>query len=204
MRRNSGFTLIELLVAMFITAVMFSIGYGAIKQAVNNRGFVESRQKRLLDVQTAMRMFSQDFTQLAPRPVRRPNAAGWLPAVLADGRNEALVSLTRGGWANPAGVQRAALQRVRYVLEDKTLYRESFRVLDAPLNAKPRRRALMDRVTSVKFRYRDEGGTWRDQWPPASSITPTPQDLRVRPVAVEVTVDLEDWGKLVRLIEVAG
>jgi hypothetical protein len=28
--------------------------------------------------------------------------------------------------------------------------------------------------------------------------------LRMRPIAVEITLDTEDWGKLVRTIEVAG
>jgi len=28
--------------------------------------------------------------------------------------------------------------------------------------------------------------------------------LRERPLAVEITIDSEDWGKLVRLIEIAG
>ena len=30
------------------------------------------------------------------------------------------------------------------------------------------------------------------------------RELRWLPVAVEVTLELEDWGRLVRLIEVAG
>jgi hypothetical protein len=28
--------------------------------------------------------------------------------------------------------------------------------------------------------------------------------LRMRPIAVEITIETEDWGKLVRVIEVAG
>jgi hypothetical protein len=28
--------------------------------------------------------------------------------------------------------------------------------------------------------------------------------LRMRPIAIEITLDTEDWGKLVRIIEVAG
>jgi len=35
MSRLRGFTLIELLVAMFIAAIMFAMGYGAIRQALN-------------------------------------------------------------------------------------------------------------------------------------------------------------------------
>ena len=67
--RNRGFTLLELLVAMFIAAIMFAIGYGAINQAVNNHSAVADQQARLLELQTAMRVLEQDFVQLEPRPV---------------------------------------------------------------------------------------------------------------------------------------
>jgi general secretion pathway protein J len=200
-----GFTLVELLVAMFVTAIMFTIGYGAINQALVNRDALLARQERLLQVQRSMRLFSQDFTQLAPRPVREQSGL-WQPALEADARKAALVSFTRGGWANPAGVQRAMLQRVRYVLADKTLWRETFDVLDATLDTRPKRRRMLDHVIALKLRYMDEAHAWHDQWPPASlQAGPRGQfELRKRPIAVEASLELEDWGTLVRLIEIAG
>ena len=76
-----GFTLIELMVAVFITAILLSMGYGAVNQALASHEALNTRQERLLAVQTAMRLLSQDFTQLAPRPVRQPIGDGWLPAL---------------------------------------------------------------------------------------------------------------------------
>jgi len=205
MKAARGFTLIELLVALFITAIVATLGYTAINQAVDNRQLVQQRQSRLVAVQATMRLFVQDFAQLAPRPVREPLGEGYQPALSTDTRSGALVTLTRGGWSNPAYVQRATLQRVRYVLQNGRLRREYWTVLDAGLDPPPRSRELLDRVKSVSLRYMDDGRTWRDQWPPpVLTSTPTPKDLRWRPIAVEVTLELEDWGKLVRLIEVAG
>ncbi|HEV7633670.1 MAG TPA: type II secretion system minor pseudopilin GspJ [Steroidobacteraceae bacterium] len=205
MRAARGFTLIELLVALFITAIVATLGYTAINQAVDNRQLVQQRQSRLVAVQATMRLFVQDFAQLAPRPVREPLGEGYQPALSTDSRSGALVTLTRGGWSNPAYVQRATLQRVRYVLQNGRLRREYWTVLDAGLDPPPRSRELLDRVKSVSVRYMDDGRTWRDQWPPpVLTSAPTPRDLRWRPIAVEVTLELEDWGKLVRLIEVAG
>jgi general secretion pathway protein J len=204
-KRPRGFTLVELIVAVFITTIIFALGYGAINQAVKNRTALESTQDRLIAVQGAIRGILQDFSQLAPRPVREPLGEGYQPAIFADARSPALVTFTRGGWANPAGVQRSTLQRVRYVFQDGTLRREYWTEVDATLDPKPRSRVLLDHVKQVRLRYMDDGRTWREQWPPMGvTATPTPRDLRWRPIAVELTLELEDWGTLTRIVEVPG
>jgi general secretion pathway protein J len=204
-KRPHGFTLVELIVAVFITAIVFALGYGAINQAVKNRTALESTQDRLIAVQGAIRGILQDFSQLAPRPVREPLGEGYQPAIFADARSPALVTFTRGGWSNPAGVQRSTLQRVRYVFEDGTLRREYWTEVDATLDPKPRSRVLLDHVKQVRLRYMDDGRTWRDQWPPMGvTAAPTPRDLRWRPIAIELTLELEDWGTLTRIVEVPG
>jgi type II secretion system protein J len=265
-RAHSGFTLIELMVAVFITAIVLSMGYGAINQALNNHEALDARQERLLAVQTTMRLLTQDFTQLAPRPVRQPLGDGWLPALLAGTSTGtgmglssvsssaspgglglgataptpgtpptpttgstnsttlgtststmtgagtftssttpvAIVTLTRAGWANPAGIQRSALQRVTYILENGTLRRENWPVLDAVMTTTTIRRELLDKVKSVTVRYMDVSFNWRDQWPPQALAGDPNANLRLRPIAVEVTLELEDWGKIVRVIEVAA
>jgi len=206
--RDRGFTLLELLVAMFIAAVMFAIGYGAINQALNNHNALQEQQTRLLEVQTAMRVMEQDFVQLAPRPVRQPIGDGWLPALLgqADPTTQPVLQLTRGGWANPTGLQRPGLQRVAYFFEKNTLRREYWTVLDPTLTATTMKRDLLTHVKSVTFRYMDVSRQWQTQWPPTGVSGATGQEstLRMRPIAVEITLDTEDWGKLVRTIEVAG
>jgi general secretion pathway protein J len=205
--RQRGFTLIELLVAVFITAILFAIGYGAVNQAVKNREALEQQQDRLIAIQTAVRTIAQDVNQMAMRPIRDPNGNGFLPVIQATGSDQKrLVEFTRGGWANPAGVQRPALQRVVYLFEENTLRRQYWPVLDPLLSTEPIKKDLCTGVKSVKFRYMDASRTWRDTWPPASAVRTAPNtvdpNLRVRPVAVEVTIELNDWGKIVRVLEV--
>lgn len=204
MMRQRGFTLIELMVAVFITAILFAIGYGAVNQAVKNREGLEQQQERLLAVQTAMRTIAQDVNQLAMRPIRDPNGNDLLPVIVASGSNkERLVELTRGGWANPAGVQRPALQRVVYLFEENTLRREYWPVLDPLLSTEPIKKDLCTGVKSVTFRYMDVGRNWRDTWPPNTAVSNANQvNLRIRPIAIEVTLELNDWGKIVRVLEV--
>jgi general secretion pathway protein J len=202
-----GFTLVELLIALFITAIMFAMGYGAVNQSVNNSGALEEQQARLLAVQTTMRVLGQDLMQIAPRPVREPIGSNWQAALVAEesmqSQSSPLLSFTRTGWANPAAVQRPALQRVSYFFENGILRREHLPVLDATSASRPIKRVLLTSVDAVTFRYLNGNSQWINHWP---GQPPTPSDpnsgQRVRPLAIEVTLDLNDWGHIVRLFEI--
>jgi general secretion pathway protein J len=219
---SRGFTLVELLVALFITAIIFVLGYGGLNQGLHDRDAIASSQARINAIQTTMRLFAQDFVQLTPRQVRDPLGTGWDPPLLASTQTSGtaqgtqLVVLTRGGWANPAGIQRSQLQRVRWVLEKDALRREHWRVLDALLASEPVKRPLLDHVRAVKLRFMSPARVWQDEWPGATSVAapPPPPPLASgavlppqpapMPLAVEITLDLEDWGTITRIFEVPG
>lgn len=220
---RNGFTLVELLVAMFITAVMFTVGYRALEQAFISRREVEEQSARLIAVQQTLRTLEQDFELLQPRPVRNLIGDGYLPAFssAASTGNDALsnstsnisqtgealplVTFTRGGWTNLVGIQRSELQRVSYSVENGALMREYFAVLDATQADTPVKRQLLDHVKSFSLRFMDAGHQWQTTWPAVGVGTGSPTlMLRSRPVAVEVTLELDDWGVLMRHIEVAG
>jgi general secretion pathway protein J len=200
---NRGFTLLELLVAMFIAALIFAMGYGAINQAVKSRTELQEQQAKLLELQSAMRILEQDFVQLAPRPIREPIGTGYQPALMASTTTQPMVALTRGGWTNPAGLQRPALQRVAYYFENGTLRREYWTVLDPTQTSTAVRRDVMTHLKSVTVRFMDLTHTWQTQWPPATNTVGV-TGLRTRPIAVEITLETEDWGKVQRVIEIAG
>jgi general secretion pathway protein J len=204
--RNRGFTLLELLVAMFIAAVMFAMGYGAINQALISRGALQEQQARLMEVQTAVRVLEQDFVQLAPRFIRQPVGDGYLPALMGDPTQQPFVQLTRAGWANPTGLQRPGLQRVAYFLEKDTLRREYWTVLDPTLSNTTIKHDLLTHVKAVTIRYMDISRQWQVQWPGPGVAGAQGQEeiYRARPIAVEITLETEDWGKLVRIVEVTG
>jgi len=164
----------------------------------------------------------QDFVQIAPRPVRQPvgdepaqpalagGTMGGTQAALSASTTGAppIVAFTRTGWANPRGLQRTGLQRVAYFLENGTLRREHWSVLDPTLASTTTRRDLLTHVKAFTIRYMDVNHQWQEQWPPATNTTLISQaleaTLRERPLAVEITLDTEDWGKVVRIVEIAG
>lgn len=200
--RIAGFTLVELLVALAIFAILSVLAYGGYNNSVKQNEIARGSMARLESLQTTIRLLTQDFEQLAPRPVRDVLGDSRLPALLADQRGQNLFALTRSGWTNPAGLPRATLQRVSYILEDGKLRREHFTVLDATLSNEPVKRELIDRVESVRVRFMDHQRQWQDQWPPLNA--PPATVARLRPLAVEITLELEDFGEVTRLIEVGG
>ena len=113
-----------------------------------------------------------------------------------------LAELTRGGWSNTAGQQRSTLQRVSYALVGDTLKRSYTTELDIVQGTTPVVQDLLTGVKTIQFRYMDSNLSWQNQWPPGTLNQP--ESLWTRPVAVEVTIEFKDWGRVRRLIEVAG
>ena len=113
-----------------------------------------------------------------------------------------LTELTRAGWSNTAGQQRGTLQRVSYALVDDVLKRSYTTALDTVQGTQPVIQDLFGGVKTVQFRYLDGNQTWQNQWPPAA--LQLSESLWTRPVAVEITIEFKDWGRIRRVIEVAG
>jgi general secretion pathway protein J len=201
--RARGFTLLEVLVAVVILGIISLLAYGGYNQLVRQSEIVEVSATRTRAVQSSIQRMAEDFEMLEPRPVREPLGETVEPALRAGGtRTDTLLDLTRSGWTNPAGLSRSTLQRVTYRLTDNKLERAYWNALDRTLTTEPTAAVLLDKVRTASFRFMDQNQTWHDQWPPLGYSGP--DAARIRPIAVEVTLDLEDWGKLVRLVEVSG
>ena len=63
--------------ALFITAILFAMGYGSLPQALNSRKEVEEQGARLSAVQQTMRVLEQDIELMQPRPARDPLGNGY-------------------------------------------------------------------------------------------------------------------------------
>jgi len=203
-RHQTGFTLLELLVAMGIFAIIGAMALGGLNTIVDQESQARSEGDQLATVQRALRLMTTDFGSAEPRYVRDVLGTDYELPLLAEGRGDYLIRLTRGGWPNPAMLpHRGTLQRVQYRLDDGKLVREYWPVLDLGALGQPARtEELLTGVNDVKFLFYDPtqaaGGEWQKEWPPLrSSGAPVG-----RPRAIQVTLDLEDWGVIERLIEV--
>jgi general secretion pathway protein J len=196
-----GFTLLEMLVAIAIFAVVSTLALTGYTQLQQQSEYLEQRLSRLREVQRAVQTLCQDLEQLEPRPVREPLGDGYLPALQVTDTLEYRLQLTRAGWSNTGGLPRPTLQRVGYRVEDEQLWRDHWPTLDRTLVVEPVKVRMLDGVRGVTFRFLTSNRQWVDRWPAQQVGT---RNERSRPAAIEVVIDLEDWGEIRRLVEIAG
>lgn len=200
MTRMRGFTLLELVVAIAIFGLMSAMAYGGLNSVLNTRDHADRQADRLAEVQKAFTLMGRDVTQAVNREVR-DNYAGEMLPLLGGSYGSTLLELSSTGRRNPMAQTRSAIQRVAYVLADGELLRQSWQVLDRSIDTEAQSARLLTRVKSVELRFMDKDHQWQPQWP---GITANPNDPPTLPRAVEITVELEDWGRLTRIFEVAG
>jgi general secretion pathway protein J len=199
---SRGFTLIELLVAVAILAIIGVIALVGLNDVIDQQASAREHTERWQKIQLAMRLITQDLAQLQPRATREELGETYQPSLLADPSAQFALEFSRGGWANPAGLPRGTVLRVAYNWEDDKLIRWHWAVMDRTLSTPPVRAEILDRVTNVEVRFLDTAGEWHLEWPPLDRRGP--QSLISVPRAVEFTIELEDVGRVYRLVETSG
>jgi len=201
--RTRGFTLLELLVSLAIFAVLATMAYTALNTVLKARKEVEIKSERLAALQTALMVLGRDVEQATPRQVR-DEFGDEQPALQGGGTGTTLLSLTRDGWRNPLGLRRSNLQRVDYQFANHQLLRQSWNVLDRATNAEPYTEVLLDKVAGVEIRFLGTDDQWSGYWPPQQTNTNQVVTVMPPPHAVEVSLDIEGWGRIIRLFRVPG
>jgi general secretion pathway protein J len=139
---------------------------------------------------------------LHPRATREELGEAYMPSLFADPSAQFALEFSRGGWANPAGAPRGTVLRVAYNWEEDKLIRWHWAVMDRTLSTPPVRAEILDGVTSVEVRFLDTAGEWHLEWPPLARRGP--QSLIAQPRAVEFAIELEDYGRVYRIVETSG
>ncbi len=196
--RSTGFTLLELLVAIAVFAVLSVMAYQGLNSVLAARSETDRHAARLAELQRAFLFVERDLLQIVTRPIRDAYGDRQPALVTTQVEGGAAIELTRGGWSNPALVNRSQLQRVGYVVRDGALTRLAWRVLDRAQDSVAAETALAYAVQSLALRFMDKDGIWQNAWPP-SPLQPD-QQLPM-PRAIEFSVELTDLGRLTRIVE---
>jgi general secretion pathway protein J len=199
-RSSHGFTLLELLVAVAIFAVLSAMAYGGLRNVIDNSQQTKISMQRLQQIQMTMLKISRDFTQLSQRNIRDEygNPSNY---IRAGEDADVVIELSRGGRRNPAEMLRSHIQRVAYKIEDNTLSRLHWSHLDRTQEMQPYESVLLEDVEDVSVRFLDDNNEWHNEWPPLGA-TGQPGDTTAALSAIELTLELQDWGELMRIFAV--
>lgn len=197
---NRGFTLIELLVAIAIFSVLAVMAYGGLDTVLQTRNETDEAAARLYQVQKAFLWLKRDAEQALTRSIRGEYGERQAAFNAAE-QGSYRLELTRGGYPNPAQFPRSSLQRVAYSLDNETLLRLNWTHLDRAQDAQPYATKLLDKVKSIRFRFLDLDKQWHSNWPPINTEAGAADQI---PLTMEVTIELNDWGRLSRLFLLAG
>lgn len=219
-RRQGGFTLVEVLVALSITAFVSVIAYTSLSSVINGVEGLRESTRRTYELNRAMMIIARDFREFVARPVR-DEFGDVEPPIIGGPAARFMLSLTRSGWHNPNQHPRSNLQRVNYRLEDQGLWRDAYNVLDRASDTEPQTVLLLDGVEYMELAFLgslanvEEKNTgddldtsdWVESWIDGPNIGATAQPTPVAltgvadasytlPVAVEVRLQLSDWGEV--------
>jgi general secretion pathway protein J len=175
---EAGFTLVELLVALAIFSLISVAGVTLLRSGSDTQIAVKAKLEQQARLKRLANALEADLAQAVPRPVR--DASGQpVPAwSQADGGNpDILFGFVRAGWTNLDEAPRASLQRVAYSLIDGKLQRFNWPMLDGATPGEAG--VLVDNISGVSLRFRDDKGEWRDDWT-ATDPAALPRALELR------------------------
>lgn len=125
--RARGFTLLEVLVAISIFALIGIASYRVLSSVVQANERLAARVEQTHDINRAFWVIQQDVEQLMPRNVRNPDGSPALTPnyLIVNNESDMPLLFTRGGRANPLGLQRSGMQRVAYRVDHHPDYEKN-------------------------------------------------------------------------------
>ncbi len=200
-RGERGFTLLELLIALGIFSLVAIMAFSGFRSVQSTSSHMKGVASELARLQMVFGIIGRDVQQSVARSIR-DDFGDTQPALIGAGSGFGkMLEFTRGGWVNPLGQQRSSLQRVAYGIKENNLVRMSWPMLDRVQGVEPRESVLLEEVKAFGLRFmKPDNRQWVSDWPPLTTGESAPPSL---PMAVEVTIELEGWGKLIRLYSLA-
>jgi general secretion pathway protein J len=210
---TKGFTLLELLLAMGVSALIAVLAYLSISGALTANSGLHREVLLMSELQRALDIIEMDIGNMLAR--RNQTLQGSTEPVLLGGNtHDPLLQFSRGAVENPAGLQRSDMQRLRYVLSDKRLWRQHRWQLDgADPNQLPESTLLLEQVQSIRLEFmpRLPKGTlsaidsvampdllpWVEVWDSEHLQAGQTHPL---PLALRLTIDVEGFGSVQRIL----
>ncbi len=220
---HKGITLIEMMVALTIGAGISLLTYQALSGALDTEKRVTEITAKTTDVSRVWQLLHNDIQHALPRPWvdelgnRQPALEGLFSdrqsqsSALSVGDDQYLLRFVRSGERAFLSQPRAQMQVVGYRIaqqentaeyqetEQVSLWRDYWQPVDRVEASEIKSRRLLDGINSIAFRYLSveqsstESSAWISGWPETNEL------YEQLPIAIEITMDIEGIGEIVRL-----
>lgn len=195
MKNVKGFTLFEVVVAVSIFAVIGAMTMSSLIQVGRTGEQVTESQRQLSEVQFALGYMGKDIIQMVNRKIRDQYGDEQSQLIIDEGR----LTFTRQGWNNLLQQPRSNLQRVEYALVDDVLQRSYWPQLDQSYSEVKIEQTLLKGVEDFSVKLLTKGKEEIDSWPQGDQ-----DSSELKPVALELNLDLLKFGKVQRIYEIAN
>ena len=175
------------------------MAYGGLQTVIATKQSTEKAADRISEIQLVMMRISNDLRQAVTRKIR-DEYGDFLPAMQSSQNGDETMAWTRAGYRNPAQLKRSNVQRVAYKLDKQKLLRVTWPVLDRAQDTESMEIEVLAKIESIEWRFLNSNSEWVPDWPEPG----TRARLYPLPKAVEFTFELQDWGKIRRLILLAS
>lgn len=196
MKNTDGFTLIEILVALSVFAILATLTSSALYHAFSTRDSITRQADRLLELQLAQALLNRDTEHAINRSIQG-NKRHQLPAFIGDNHT---TEWTTTGTLNTESQAHSALNRVAYLCEKGQLIRRTWDVLDGSNRHHYTDKILINNLSDCHFAYLSHQHTIQTSW--QTKASPPHEDPL--PLAIQLTLDLEDWGNMSLLLILGG
>lgn len=198
LRINKGFTLLEVLVAIAIFAMISLAAYQILQGVLRSGEISKEHSEALTELQRAMLIIEQDFSQITYRLSRDENVEEEELQVMSAGESlfesdDQGIEFTRLGWTNPFDLlPRSELLRVRYRLKEGQLQRLYFLYPDLQVGDEPKVQVLLNDVETLSFRFWDS--SWLDSWTSTDSL----------PDGIEISFTTKQYSEVRRVFMISA
>lgn len=188
------------MLALVIMAMIALLSAQAFNTASTGSAATREAMDRIAQIDRTFVLIETDLRNAIPKQVNDSFNQPIPPMYLSDS-DDYWMTIMRGGLENPLFLPRSEEVRVGYRYMEETIWRDTWYNPRNTEQDDARQQKILSGVTTMSVRILPgnatsiAAGPWLQQWPPNQSD----QSL---PLAIEVTLELEDMGEVIRLFSI--
>lgn len=195
-QQHKGFTLLEMMVALMVFSLIAIAGIELIQGGLRGKEQLQEKAEAFTALQRAVALLDQDFGQAIAR--RRAGENRNPPAEFSSGPqrgSNSFITLLRANKINPGGyLARSSLEWVAWQVKNNKLLRTTSAFERQVGTAQPSSEEIIfEPVSEFNLRF-GSNREWHTGWSSADTL----------PEAVEITLVTPQYGRLQRIIPIAG